>query len=182
MKLRHLVPLALLVPSVLAEPAPMTEAPTHAQLSARLRAQEQNDPMKSLETLDAGDPSEAARPRDLLATSDFLCFNGKATLVPKGAILATPARLQPRLHFEADAVILTWSEFLALNRGWISSVEVKLDQAGGRAALSEELTKRIAESSTVIVATYQGGPISVNPHKPAEAPEQTEATAPGAGR
>lgn len=187
MNARHLPVLALLASATLlstpvAAAAPMTEAPTHEQVNARLQAQERNDPMKSLQTLDAGDPSEAARPKDLLETSDFLCFNGKATLVPKGAILATPARFQPRLRFAAHSTILTWSDFLALNRGWITGVEVTLDQACGRAALSEELTKRIGESSTVLVATHQGGPITVNPFKPAGAPEQTEATAQAPGR
>lgn len=171
MKLATFLPLALLAPAALG--GPMTEAPTHGQVEARLRAQEQNDPMKALQSTDAGDPTEAARPADLLATSDFLCFNGKATLVPKGALLAVPARFRDRLRFQPGASIMTWPQFIAHNRGWISTAGVTLDQAGGKQPLSEELTKRLAETSTVVVATFHGGPISVNPHQPAEAPAGT---------
>ena len=58
--------------------------------------------------------------------------------------------------------------------GWITTVEVSRVQAEGNLALADETAKRIQKSASLIVATYQGGPISVLPLKvPVEAKPKT---------
>ncbi|MCU0797509.1 MAG: hypothetical protein MUF31_16435 [Akkermansiaceae bacterium] len=155
----------------------MKEAPTSEELANRLRHSEQTDPMRNLQIVDEKDPSEAVRPADLVASSDILCHQGTATLVPKGALLAIPAHLKERTQFVAGARIVTWQEFFAANRDWLSTTEITLEQASGRQPLGDALVKTLGESRVIMVATLQQGPISVNPHQPA-APAQETASRP----
>ena len=148
----------------------MRDAATQEQLVAILRQEKLNDPMKNMAPATGEDPSVVNRPRDLLSDSDILCFDGIATLVPKRAILLSPQNLADRVGFKPGAKILSWVDFYARNRGWITTVEVSRTQAEGNLALPEETQKQMAKGGNLVVATYQGGPISVLPLK---APEPT---------
>ncbi|MCH7225410.1 hypothetical protein [Haloferula sp. A504] len=144
----------------------MRDIASQDQLGLKLRMSEQQDPMKNLKVVEADDPTEAARPEDLMASSEVLSFNGIATLVPKGAVLAVPANLRCRTGFQPGARLVPWNEFFAVNRGWIQTIEVSFDQAAGRAELPEGLRKQLEESRVVVIATMRQGPITVNPYKP----------------
>lgn len=147
----------------------MRDASTHEQLSLAARKAAQSDPMRHMTPAKGNDPSLVNQPQDLIATSDILSFGGSATLVPKRAILMIPKNLASRIKFEPGSKIQSWADFYAGNRGWITTVEVSRVQAEGNKPLDEELSKRIGKSSNLVVATYQGGPISVLPLKvPAE--------------
>jgi len=153
--------------------APMRDAATHEELAAR--AASAKDPTATMtQVVLAADPSVVNKPGDLLSRSDILCFGEYATLVPKLAILHRPKNLESRIGFQTGAKIQVFSEFLAANRGWISTVEVSRAQAEGNAPLPVDTEKSISKSPYIIVATYQGGPISMLPKKsppaPAEAP------------
>lgn len=143
----------------------MRDIASHDQLSQKLRMSEQQDPMKSLKMVEAEDPTKAAQPEDLLASSEVLSFNGISTLVPKGAVLAVPSTLKSRIGFQAGARWVPWNEFLSVNRGWLKTSEVSFDQAAGRAELPEGLRKQIEETRVVIIATLRQGPITVNPYQ-----------------
>jgi len=152
--------------SVAAEAVPvMRDAATHDQLSERLRVANNQNPLGKFIPAEGPDPSKATEPTDLMAISDFLSFNGRATIVPKKAILHIPPSMADRIKLQPGCTVQTWQDFYAMNRGWITTVEVSRVQAEGNAALGEELSKRIGKSSSVVVATYQGGPISVLPLK-----------------
>jgi hypothetical protein len=157
----------------------MRDAATQEQLVAILRNEKLNDPMKKMEPAAGGDPSVVNRPRDLLSESDILCFDGIATLVPKRAILLSPQNLADRVGFKPGSKILSWVDFYAKNRGWITTVEVSRTQAEGNLALPEETQKQMAKCGNLVVATYQGGPISVLPPKVPE-PKVPEPTVPAA--
>ncbi|RYD64703.1 MAG: hypothetical protein EOP83_09115 [Verrucomicrobiaceae bacterium] len=167
-----LLGIAVLTASSLAvesEPA-MRDAATHDQLSHQLRVANNQNPLVKFTPAEGPDPSTAGQTGDLIGGSDFLSFGGRATIVPKHAILNIPAGLADRIKLQPGSNVQTWAEFYASNRGWITTVEVSRVQAEGNQALAEELTKRIGKSSSVVVATYQGGPISVLPLKvPAQA-------------
>jgi hypothetical protein len=109
------------------------------------------------------DPSKVNKPAGLLAQSEVLNYGGFATLVPKRAILHLPKALQTRTGLGSDDKIQGWQEFYLNNRGWISTMEVSRKQAQGKEPLSEESLKIIGESSSIIVATCYGNPISVLP-------------------
>jgi len=143
----------------------MRDAATHLQLSDSLRKSGLSDPMKKFKQTTGEDPSVVNQPQDLLSRSDIVCFGGAATLVPKRAILQIPKNLTDRMRIQPGVRIKTWSDFYAVNRGWITTVEVSREQAEGRRPLAEEMKTRIVKSGNLIVATFQGGPISVLPLK-----------------
>lgn len=156
----------------------MRDAATHEQLVATLRKAEQNDPMKKLPATQGEDPSVVNRSKDILAESDIISFRGVATLVPKRAVLQIPNSCTERMKLEPGARIISWAEFYAANRGWITTVEVSRPQAEGNQPLAEESTKMMTTSRNLVVATYQGGPISVLPPKQAAPSANASATNP----
>ena len=180
MKPHFILSTLLIVGSVSAEEPQkpvMRDAATHEQLQQKLRKMNSIDPMKKLETVEGEDPSKVNQPTNLLESSDIICYNGLATLVPKRAILAVPEKLQDRLKMQPGARIVGWLEFLEANRGWINTVEVSRVQAEGNEALAEETTERIGKSTNLVVATFMTGPISVLPLKnpdPAVDPETAQ--------
>ena len=155
----------------------MRDATTHEQLAAQHRTLAQPDPMLALEPAKGPDPAKANRVPDLLSDSDIVCFGGRATLVPKQAILHVPPNFAERLKFQPGAKIQNWAEFYVENRGWITTVEVTRVQAEGNQPMDEASCKRMADSTSLVVATYQGGPISVLPPKAPPPPPALPATA-----
>ena len=141
------------------------DAATHEQLVRTMRKAAQIDPMSKLEPAKGEDPSKVNQPTDLLASSDVISFGGVATLVPKRAILSAPKGVKDRVGLQKGVRIVGWMEFLALNRGWITTVEVSRVQAEGNKPIAEETLDRISKSSNLVVATLMGGPISVLPLK-----------------
>lgn len=156
----------------------MRDAATPDQLSLKYREAQQLDPMRKLEPAKGVDPSTVNQPLDLVSQSDIISFNGMTTLVPKRAVLHIPKEMEARLKFQPGTRVVGWADFFSVNRGWITTVEVSRSQAEGNAALAEEISKRIAKSPNLIVATHHAGPISVLPIKtpaanPAVAPVAT---------
>ena len=146
-------------------PPPMRDAVTHEQITGLYREASQNDPMRKQAVSKGPDPSTVNQPKSLIGESDMICFNGAVTLVPKRAVLQIPKNLADRLKYQPGAKLLTWIEFYTLNRAWITPVEVSRTQAEGNIPLAGETKKQLAKSGNLIVATFQGGPISVLPLK-----------------
>jgi hypothetical protein len=153
----------------------MRDATTHEQLVLALRKADQSDPMKNLKPAKGEDPSVVNQPPSLLSSSDIISFSGLATLVPKHAILQVPASCSGRLKIEPGAKIVSWADFYAANRGWITTVEIGIVQAEGNQPLAEETKKMMSKCRNLMVATYQGGPISLLPPKTAAKPAATPA-------
>lgn len=184
MKTTSAVLSVLLLPCALAwgaEPAQPAKKPvfrdaaTHEQLALALRKAEQRDPMKKLTPVEGEDPSKVNRPMDLMEQSDIICFRGFATLVPKRAIISAPENYKKYLKLEPGARIVGWKDFYSRNRGWITTVEVSRVQAEGVEAISEDTRDQIGKSANLVVATLQGGPISVLPPvKPEEEGEDSK--------
>lgn len=173
----HGITLALIAAASAEPQAPvMRDAATHEQLSLALRKADQHDPMKNMLPAKGEDPSVVNRPKDLISQSDIISFHGISTLVPKRAVLQIPKSCADRMKMEPGSKIVSWSEFYAQNRGWITTVEVSRVQAEGNKPFAEETQKYMSTCRNLIVATYQGGPISVLPPK-APAPETKAATA-----
>lgn len=157
-------------------PPEMRDAATHEELALTLRKFQQEDPMKSMAPAQGEDPSRNP-PKDLISQSDIICFRGMATLVPKRAILQIPESCTERLKIAPGAKIVGWADFFAANRGWITTVEISRVQAEGKEPLAEDTLKQLTECLNLVVATYQGGPISMLPPAvPPSAPASTTAT------
>jgi hypothetical protein len=152
---------------LIAAPPVMRDAATHQELVARKRAAGEPGLPAGMKPCKGPDPSRTNQPGDLIGRSDLLCHGGVATLVPKRALLAVPDRFRQRLRMSDGARVVTWAEFLAKHRDWITTVEVTPEEAGGRAMLPEQTARQIADCGTVVVATFLGGPISVLEYQPA---------------
>lgn len=148
-----------------ADPPAMRDAATHEQLAQSLRQAEQADPMKNLPVSKVADPLVTNRPRSLLGDSDIVSFGGLATLVPKRAILQVPKDFSDRLKLDSGAQLVSWADFYAANRGWITTIEISREQAEGNQPMTGETRKMMSKCRNLIVATYLGGPISMLPAK-----------------
>ena len=158
------------------EPPVMRDAATHEQLVQGLRQAEQSDPMKNLPVSKGVDPLVANPRRSLLAESDMVSFGGFATLIPKRAILQIPKGFSDRVKIETGAQLVSWMEFYAVNRGWITTVEISREQAAGTLPLPGETRKMMSKCRNLVVATYLGGPISLLPAKEPPAPQSSTST------
>jgi hypothetical protein len=151
------------------------DTPTYEEAALARRKALRTEPVKHLVPATGEDPSNANRPKDILAESDIISYRGLATLVPKRAILMTPKTYSGLLRFEPGAKFVSWIDFYAANRGWITTVEVSRIQAEGNAPIAEETQKSIGTSRNLVVATFKGGPISVLPLKEPD-PKDSQAT------
>ncbi|MES2996137.1 MAG: hypothetical protein V4733_04930 [Verrucomicrobiota bacterium] len=143
----------------------MRDAATHEDLVKKLKSTETVDPMKRMKASSGADPSKKNQPEDILNRVDFICFNGAATLVPKRAIISVPENLKSRLILTSNTPITHWPDFYIRNRGWITTIEVSRAQAEGKEPFPAETTERIAQSTNLVIAMFQGSPISVLPLK-----------------
>lgn len=143
----------------------MRDVASHEELLLERRKALQIDPMKHLATATGEDPSKSNQPTDILAESDIISFRGMATLVPKRAILQVPQTYAGYLKMEPGARFVSWLEFYATNRGWITTVEVSREQAEGNVPMAEETQKFLSKNRNLVVATFKSGPISVLPLK-----------------
>jgi hypothetical protein len=172
-KCLRLAVLAMTTCQGIAEVPAMRDAVTEEQLVLAHRIAAQKDPMKALPVSKLEDPAVLNPPQDLLSQSDFLCLGDVATLVPKRAILQVPEAYASRLKIPPGAHIVGWADFYAANRGWITTIEITRVQAEGKEPIAEATRQMMNKCSNVIVATYQGGPISLLPAKappPAKSP------------
>lgn len=155
----------------------MRDAATHEQLVVISRQASQADPMRKQAPAKGPDPTTANPPKSLINESDIICFNGAVTLVPKRAILQIPKNFGDRFKYQPGSKLMSWADFYAINRGWITTIEVSRVQAEGNSPLGEETQKKMVKSGNLIVATYQAGPISVLAPKPS--PAETTTKTPG---
>jgi hypothetical protein len=141
------------------------DTPSHEQLAAKLRQADQADPMKQLVAKTDVPAVPVHQPESLMSRSDVISFGGIAAMVPKRAILSLPAKFKDRMGTENNPRLVSWSEFYAANRGWISTYEVTRDQASGKEPLGDAAVTAIDKGTSVMIATFMGGPISVLPLK-----------------
>lgn len=188
--MKSLIPFALLSFATvqgqqLAPSAPNSAPPTQEQLlerqrlakeAAARRAEAQGGPSEVQLKVD---PSKANKPQSLLARSEILSFNGFATLVPKKAVIHKPENLASRTGSLPPGVqVQPWLEFYSANRGWLTTMEVTRAQAEGKEPFTEEMTKSVEKSSSIIIATLSGSPVSVTPAPPKEAAASSTSTPP----
>lgn len=144
----------------------MRDVVTHRELSARRQADKTPDPIaSSFEPAEASDPAKVNPPQDIVSNSDFLSSGGSVTLIPKRALLHVPDRLKDRTRIRDNMQIVTWPDFHARNRSWITTVEVSRLQAEGNAPLDEAKMEQLHKTGDILIATMGGAPISVLPLK-----------------
>lgn len=139
----------------------MQDMPTEESLSLKLKEVKQRSTGTAYAPPDASVAAETAASQSLLKTSEILCYSNAMTLVPRHAVIQTPKNLAARLRQSPEARLVTWSEFLPANRSWITTIEVSPEQAEGKVPLSAETNEAMTKSGKLVVATFNGNPISV---------------------
>lgn len=187
----HLVSFASIGLSFSADPprfersTKMRDAARHEDLAQKLKMSAHHDPIRSLGpaigNLDE-DPAKRVTGRDLVKESTVLNYRGFLTLVPKRAVIHTPANYEDRFKPSDEAKVQSWADFFKGNRGWIRTLEVSREQAMGLAPMDEAVMTALQEGSQVVVATFKGGPISVMPYVAPETEETDEPTDSGEAR
>ena len=148
--------LSSLAGAAFAAPA-MTDRITPEEIAARQKsAPAVTQPVEAAE-------AKVARPgeQSLIKQSDVLSDGNNWTLVPKGAVLHIPAALNNRVGAKPLGTLLSWTDFLTVNRGWLFTEEVTFDQAAGKTPIPPSRTEFWKKNGKVIVAVHLGGPISV---------------------
>jgi hypothetical protein len=150
--------LAVLAEAALAAP-PMTDRITPEEIAARRKP----SPLATLGQATAPPEAKVARAggESLIKQSDILSDGTHWTLVPKGAVLHTPEALANRVGAKPLGILLSWIDFLTVNRGWLFTEEVTFNQAAGKAPIPASRTEFWQKNGKVIVAVHLGGPISV---------------------
>lgn len=141
--------------------------PTRTDLAARAsHAQDLYRPnsysTRSVKPVSSADREDPTRRSSLRTRSAVLSFGEFWTMVPKGAVLHIPSSLASRVNVEPQGTLISWSDFMARNRGWLRVHPVEMAQARGESPVSEESLEAINNSSQVVIATFQNGPISVS--------------------
>ncbi len=102
----------------------------------------------------------------LLEMSTLIQGDGIFLIVPKGALLWCPPELGAKIVSRPSGNSVDWKVFLAQNRSWISSQEVTRDQVTGKVPLPDAQIERLRKSGVIVIATLEGGPVTVLPHQP----------------
>ncbi len=149
-------------PSLAAQPLlPRVTAKTLAGLQSL-------DPMVTLVTPPAGE-AEVVRPdkQSIIKQSTILHHGTNWTIVPKGAVVFLPEEMKSRVDGVPAGTLLSWLEFLTMNRGWITTCEVTVAQATGKDPVPTERSAFWEKQNKVVVAVHQGGPITLRMNDPA---------------
>ncbi|MEP4076953.1 hypothetical protein [Haloferula sp.] len=149
-----------LVLATAASAAPMKDRVTGEELNARRIASA--SPISTL-AQPGEEVSRVARPskESIINQSVILTDGTNWTLVPRGAVLHMPEAHQGKIGGRPVGNLLSWKQFAASNRAWISSEEVTLRQAEGVHKMDERRTAFWPKQDKIIVAVHLGGPISV---------------------
>ena len=122
---------------------------------------QQTDPMVRLQKPAEGQPA-VGRPdqQSIIGQSTIISDGARWTLVPNGAVLHIPAKMQSRVNTEPAGELVPWMEFLGANIAWLDTCEVSIDQAAGKSGLPAERAEQWQKQGKVVVAVHQRGPIS----------------------
>ncbi|MBX3741237.1 MAG: hypothetical protein KF712_09625 [Akkermansiaceae bacterium] len=134
-------------------PAPAAVVTTDAQLLAAQKAQK----FGGLAPKD-----QKQETWELEANSSYLKYDGTVTLVPKGAILFVPDRFKEAVVTGISGKFSLWHEFSTKYRGLVTPFEITVEQASGAKPIEEERLAVARRSGLILVAVFNGNPISVH--------------------
>ena len=93
--------------------------------------------------------------------STILSFRDMHTVVPEGAVLWIPERMNDRVVANAgETRFVPWPAFLRANQAWIRTMPLTLEEARDLAPFTEEQQKRWESGGQIVVATLRGNPLA----------------------
>lgn len=102
----------------------------------------------------------------LLEMSTVIQRGETFALLPKDSVVWCPPTLQVHLVSVPSGKFTDWRAFLVANRAWITTLEVTRDQITGKSPLPAKIIERYRKGNLLVVATFQGGPVSLPTQKP----------------
>ncbi len=124
---------------------------------------QQANPIAQLEKPAAGEAKVTTPADQSILKQSMVLHDGKNwTIVPKGAVVFLPDSLKSRVDAKPVGKLLTFADFISLNRSWIATDEVSFDQAAGNEPLAAANVASWSKQEKLVIAVHHSGPISVN--------------------
>lgn len=143
------------------------DAPTNEDMNLQFRkAQAEGSMRPVVNAAISQDATKMGKQDDLIERSIILSFGGAAALIPKGAVIEYSDKYKDRLQRSPGDQLCEFSEFVAANRGWLSTYEVSFVQAQGKVPLDKNARAQMKKGGNVVVATFRGNPIEILPPVP----------------
>lgn len=133
-------------------PAPSAQSISDEELLARQKAEK----FGGLAPKDSVGPGY-----ELEKLSEFIHFLDEGTLVPRGAILFVPPRLNANVTSSLKGKFVDWATFSAKYRGNVQAFEVTIEQAAGHKPLDAARLEGAKRNGMILVAVLNRCPISV---------------------
>ncbi|WAC18066.1 hypothetical protein OVA24_12545 [Luteolibacter sp. SL250] len=102
----------------------------------------------------------------LLEMSTPLEGGGEFILLPKDSVIWCPPGLRSHMVSSPSGKFTDWLTFFSANRAWITTMDVTHDQITGKTPLHPDTMERYRKGNLLVVATFQGGPISIPTQTP----------------
>jgi hypothetical protein len=83
------------------------------------------------------------------------------TMIPRGAVLHLSDKHRDKLGERPVGNLVSWPEFLSINRSWLATEEVTLRQAEGTRAIDPRRLSYFSKQKRMVVAVHQESPIAV---------------------
>ncbi|MEO5715636.1 MAG: hypothetical protein ABIT37_19310 [Luteolibacter sp.] len=123
---------------------------------------QQENPMIQLPKPAEGEAKVTTPENQSILKQSMILHDGKNwTIVPKGAVVFLPDALKSRVDVKPVGKLLTFVDFMSLNRNWITTNEVSFDQAAGNESLPAASVAYWSKQDKLVIAVHQSGPISV---------------------
>jgi len=149
------------------QPAAPQKAPTHSDILKKRAAilEKKNTKETTQGYTPKVIPPLQKKKKGLIERSTLLAYNGEWTLLPKKAVLHTPDHLKDKIVTTPGKLkIVKWPTFLRKNHGWIHTHPISKEQATAKEKINEEAIKAYKTIGKMVVATYNGKPISIHPN------------------
>ncbi|WP_411846806.1 hypothetical protein AAFN60_04575 [Roseibacillus persicicus] len=93
----------------------------------------------------------------------YLVSKEFCTRVPRQSILHLPDQYREMVADAPQGRQVSWIEFLSANKSWLRHSEVTWSQVLAKQPLAKELRENFEKHGCLVIATYQGGPVTVLP-------------------
>lgn len=132
---------------------------THEELLELQKKSAESQPVREVHP--KNEKAESREDSNLLANSQILRSGETWTLVPKTAVICFPAQYSDKLVAAPKGKFVPWSKFLSANFAWLDTKEIDISTSSGATTMKYESFALLKNSNKVIVATLNGGPVSI---------------------
>ena len=146
-------------------PAPGKRPTNESIIHLRKQRDQENEKRKTTESKTPVEKSKRGKSAKgkSIRRSTFLSSGDHWARIPAGSVMHIPTHLKQKIIKKPQGKVLSWGDFFRKNHGWIHLHPVSLQQARGLEAIKPDTIKAYQSMGKLVVAAYQGAPISVIP-------------------